>query len=169
MGCSGSSEAKKPKRKGKGAAPGPVRSAGPPQLEDATTEALDFGWIKIADDKTLAEVKYAADELKAFLKDDNLESLSENLFQTHDEDESGFIDRVELKGMILAFAERMDLEIEISDDLVDKHFKDLDANEDDKLSLEEFSKFVREVYERLNDATSKFIYDRKLELSLIHI
>ena len=65
--------------------------------------------------------------------------------------------------MILHFAKRMDLEVEVTDEMVEKEFTELDTNHDEQLDLEEFSLFVERVYKRLGEATEKRLYELRLE------
>ncbi len=95
---------------------------------------------------------------------EKFDELILDAFKRTDVDESGFIDRAELKKMLESFVRECELDLEVDDEFVEKHFKAIDANEDDKLSEEEFKKFYSEVLQRVYQVSKRFLYDKRIEL-----
>ncbi|KAE8708538.1 Calcineurin B-like protein 4 [Hibiscus syriacus] len=65
-------------------------------------------------------------------------------FQLHDIWETGYIEPVEVKEMVVALLNESDLALsdDIVDAIVDKAFEDADSNGDGKIDLEEWNEFV---------------------------
>ena len=72
------------------------------------------------------------------------DSFAFSIFDEHDLDKDGCLDRAECSKLVQAFMGRMDLELlpEHEDKLLTTHFENADTNQDGKLSRDEFEGFV---------------------------
>lgn len=165
MGCAGSKDAGKPKQKklAKGSQ-GPVRSAGPPAFEEDIQGELDLGWLKFGKkDVTLAELIYTADEFKTLIENEEaLEQVAQQAFRDDDRDENGTISKDELKKSLVETVKEMEIDVEVNDEFVDKHFEAIDKNADDALQEEEYKTFVKQCFKIMNASLQKEVYDREL-------
>lgn len=75
-----------------------------------------------------------------------VKEIATGIFQEADSDNSGSIDRKELKGLL----SKLTPGETIPDDVIDECFKSIDINGDGVLSLEEFTIVVRKILEAMN-------------------
>ena len=69
---------------------------------------------------------------------------AEGIFDAHDTDKSGFIDRAELKKLLAELGQILEIPPP-SDNDVENELKRLDDNKDGKISKQEFRKLVKEL------------------------
>ncbi|KAL4502328.1 hypothetical protein ABPG72_011915 [Tetrahymena utriculariae] len=84
-------------------------------------------------------------ELREILKDDHkVRQIAIAAFNTVDTDKSGFIDLDELEALMKDMAGQLNIQAPTKLE-VSNAFKEIDANKDKKISLEEFTVMVREI------------------------
>lgn len=86
-------------------------------------------------------------EIQAILRDDRkLHEIAKSAFDAVDSDRSGFIDEPELKSVMTSVAQDIGMDAPTDSDVQDV-LKELDKNNDGKISLEEFKVLIRQVLE----------------------
>lgn len=87
-------------------------------------------------------------EIKKLLADDNaLKAIAEAAFKKVDTDNSGFIDRNELKALMDEASQGNFPSVTEAE--LDEIYKGLDTNNDGKISVDEFSVLIRAVLESM--------------------
>ena len=82
---------------------------------------------------------------------ENLEQITKAAFDTVDTDGSGFLEKDELATIMENIANSIGVEKPTTSE-VDEVLKELDANNDGKLSLSEFQVLIKQVLEMMGDA-----------------
>ena len=86
-------------------------------------------------------------EIQAILKDERkLHEIAKSAFDAVDGDRSGFIDEPELKSVMTSVAQDIGMDAPSDNDVRDV-LRELDVNNDGKISLEEFKVLIRQVLE----------------------
>lgn len=84
---------------------------------------------------------------KEVLKNEEfITTTSQSLFETADTDKSGFIDRAEFKNLLVQFSRDASIPLP-SDEEIEEIVSTFDTNNDQKFSLNEFTEFIRKVFE----------------------
>uniref|UniRef100_A0A7S3JA71 EF-hand domain-containing protein n=1 Tax=Euplotes harpa TaxID=151035 RepID=A0A7S3JA71_9SPIT len=87
-----------------------------------------------------------AEEINGFLdNDEGFNQECEKIFTQFDADGSGFLDKTEMKACLADLAKDIGIP-EPSDQDVDEAMKDLDTNQDGKVSQDEFKVLVKLVF-----------------------
>ena len=76
--------------------------------------------------------------------DEKFNSFCKDEFKKFDTDESGFIERNELKYVLLHFLRILDNGVTITDEIVDKILNEHDTDNDKKINLEEFKEIIHD-------------------------
>lgn len=73
--------------------------------------------------------------------------VADGIFSSYDKDDSGFIDRAELKTIMTELFKQVKTTLIVTDQKINQTFSNLDKNSDDKLSRKEFRQLVRLYFE----------------------
>ena len=93
-----------------------------------------------------------AQQLKDLLgNQDAFKEVSTELFNAFDADKTGFIERSEFKNLLTEFSNKAGIDLP-TDSEIDEIMKDLDQNNDNKFSLDEFTTFFRLLLEGILSA-----------------
>ena len=88
--------------------------------------------------------------MQQFFESDDFKNECKKQFDEYDKDKSGFLDKTEMKAVLKELAASIPDDkgksMEVTDKDVEEAMKDLDTNQDGKISLEEFSQLAIMVF-----------------------
>ena len=78
----------------------------------------------------------------------NIRKVAKEIFNRFDKDKSGFIEKDELRELLITVSEQLNLPI-LTEKEIEEGLKQLDNNNDGKLQFDEFLKFYEQLYEEV--------------------
>lgn len=96
------------------------------------------------------ELKGVIPKLKGMMSGDS--AVNEELmkiFEETDKDESGYLDKSELQGLLEKFFAKMHITLTLTPEVINDAFMSIDVNKDGMISADEFGKFVNAQMKKL--------------------
>ena len=88
-----------------------------------------MGWVVLADDIPVEDLQFGLDGLeKVAASEETIKEKANWEFENADLNDDGKLDKAELNAHLTNLSKIYDLNVEISDEFVDKHFDALDLN-----------------------------------------
>ena len=78
----------------------------------------------------------------------NIRKVAKEIFNRFDKDKSGFIEKDELREILITVSKQLNLPI-LTEKEIEEGLKQLDNNNDGKLQFDEFLKFYEQLYEEV--------------------
>lgn len=78
----------------------------------------------------------------------NIRKVAKEIFNRFDKDKSGFIEKDELRELLITVSKQLNLPI-LTEKEIEEGLKQLDNNNDGKLQFDEFLKFYEQLYEEV--------------------
>ena len=78
----------------------------------------------------------------------NIRKVAKEIFNRFDKDKSGFIEKDELRELLITVSKQLNLPI-LTEKEIEEGLKQLDNNNDGKLQFDEFLKFYEQSYEEV--------------------
>ena len=78
----------------------------------------------------------------------NIRKVAKEIFNRFDKDKSGFIEKDELRELLITVRKQLNLPI-LTEKEIEEGLKQLDNNNDGKLQFDEFLKFYEQLYEEV--------------------